>query len=529
MNPVEERQPQDLAGPEYPDRPVGLAFKGYLAGLTAAIVMLLLMMLFRFVFDVASFPEILAEAFTRLLPASAFDTLLDTLQTWAKTLLFVGLLIALALAGGGFGLVYAFYGRRLSLWKDRPVPRSLVLGLLIWAVAMSLLFLSGALEDLPPGDDVPFALTTLASFLAYARLLTALARHIWQPSIEAREGAPQDDSRRTFLKKAGGAAAVLVVGGLAARVVFEAVKLAQPSQIFGTKGQMPPEITPNDQFYVVSKNFFDPSVDTADWRLDVGGLVENDFSLNLDELMALPYVEQFTTLICISNEVGGDLVSNARWRGVPLVRLLAAAGLNEEVTEISFVADDGYTESLPLEQALRDEVLVAYEMNGELLSRKHGSPARLLVPGLYGLKSVKWLTGIVAEDSGFLGYWQRRGWTDDATVNTMSRIDVPADKADLPTLQGITLGGITFAGLRRVDKLEVSVDGGDTWQEAQLNRGLSPLTWQLWTWQWNDPPTGKAVIVVRATDGRGNIQTAQVRPPFPEGATGYHSIRVDLV
>lgn len=526
---MEERQPQELAEPEYPARPPRLAFKGFLAGLAAAIVMVLLMGFFRFVFDVASFPEILAEAFTRLLPASTFDVILDSLQTLAKTLLFFGLLIGLALAGGGFGLVYASYGRRLSLWKDRPVPRSLILGLLIWAGAMSLLFFSGALEDLPPGDDIPFALTTLASFLGYTLLSTALVHHLWQPSAKAIEGTPQDDSRRAFLKKAGGAAAVLVLGGLAARVVFQAVQSAQPSQIFGTKGQMPSEITPTDQFYVVSKNFFDPSVDIVGWRLEVGGLVQNDLSFNLDELKALPSVEQFTTLICISNQVGGDLVGNARWRGVPLGRLLAAAGLNQEVTEIGFLAADGYTESLPLERALRDEVMVAYEMNGEPLSRKHGSPARLLVPGIYGMKSVKWLTQVVAADADLLGYWQRRGWSDVAIVNTMSRIDVPVNGADLSALAGVTLGGITFAGLSRVDKLEVSVDGGDTWQEAQLNRGLSPLTWQLWTWQWKDLPTGRAVIVVRATDGRGNIQTAQVRSPFPEGATGYHSIRVNLV
>ena len=509
-----------------------LALKGFLVGLLAGIVMLVLMGSLRFslsFLNATSFPEVLAEAFTRLLPASTFDTLLETLQTWAKTLMFIGLLLGIAIVGGGLGLLYAIHGRRVSLWRERPLPRALILSPIIWGLVMLFILFSGALGDLPPGHGLPFALIMLACFLVYTLLVTTVVHNIWQPLSGAPEGVPVDEHRRAFLKKVAAGAAVLVAAGLVARVAVEVVKSAQPAQIFGTKGILPPEITPNDQFYVVSKNIFDIKVNAAKWKLDVGGLVDAKLRLNLDEVTALPAVEQFTTLICISNEIGGDLVSNARWRGVPLSRILSAAGLKKEVTEISFRAADGYSESIPLERAMRDEVLVAYEMNGEPLNNKHGAPVRLLVPGLYGLKSVKWLTRIVAEDSDFQGYWQVRDWTDDATIHTISRIDVPVDEANLSTLQDIDLGGITFAGLRGVDKVEVSVDGGATWQRARLKRPLSSFTWQLWTWQWRDPPAGEATIVVRATDGEGKVQTAQVQRPFPEGATGYHSIRVELV
>ena len=291
----------------------------------------------------------------------------------------------------------------------------------------------------------------------------------------------------------------------------------------------------------MSKNIVDPQVGAGGWRLEVAGLVEASFSLSYEELKAMPAVEQFTTLVCISNEIGGDLISNARWRGVPLAKLLEGARLGEGAKEVAFLAADGYSESLPVDHAMRGEVLVAYEMNGEPLSQKHGFPARLLVPGLYGLKSVKWLTGIEVVDYDFKGYWQKRGWSDDAIVKTMSRIDVPEDEAKLVDIDSpvdgrtlsaaeeVNAGGIAFAGLKGVSRVELSVDGGVTWQQAVLRRALSPYTWQLWTWRWQEPAPGVGGLVVRATDGRGMVQTAQLTETLPDGATGYHRIFVEFV
>ena len=509
-----------------------LALKGFLIGATAGLAMLVLMGFFRFSLyfvNATSFPEVLAEAFTRILPASTFDTLLETLQAWAKTLMFIGLLLGVSIAGGGLGMLYSLYGRRFSLWRGTPWPRAFILTPIFWGPAMLFVYFSGALGDLPPGHGLPFTLITLGCFFVYALLVTTFVHNIWRPRGGAPEGVPADRHRRDFLKKVAVGAGVLVAGGLVARTVVEVVKSAQPAQIFHTKGILPSEITPTDEFYVVSKNIFDIKLNAEKWDLEVSGLVDRELSFNLEELNALPAVEQFTTLICISNEVGGDLVSNARWRGVQLKYILEEAGIKDGVVDISFRAGDGYSESIPLERAMKDEVLVAYEMNGEPLNSKHGAPARLLIPGLYGLKSVKWLTKIIAEDSDFQGYWQVRDWTDEATIHTMSRIDVPVDDKELSILQDVDIGGITFAGLRGIDKIEVSVDGGASWQKAQLKRPLSPFTWQLWTWQWQDPPMSEATIVVRATDGEGNVQTAEVQRPFPEGATGLHSIRVDVI
>ena len=277
------------------------------------------------------------------------------------------------------------------------------------------------------------------------------------------------------------------------------------------------EVTPTKDFYVVSKNAFDPDVDAGRWRLEVAGLVETPMTLTYDDIKALPAVEQYATLCCISNEVGGDLIGNAAWRGVRLKDLLQRAGLRPGVVDIALRASDGYTDSISLERATQDGTLLVYEMNGEPLKPEHGYPLRLLVPGIYGMKNVKWITRLEAIDYDLKGFWQRRGWDDRAEYKTMSRIDAPAS-----TVKGeAEIAGVAFAGDRGIGKVEVSTDGGATWETAEIKPALSPFTWVLWHKRWTPPRPGKHRLVVRATDGRGQLQTSQYAPPDPSGSSGY--------
>ena len=189
-------------------------------------------------------------------------------------------------------------------------------------------------------------------------------------------------------------------------------------------------------------------------------------------------------------------------------------------------AYDDYVDSIPFERALHPDNLVALQMNGEALPPGHGFPARLLVPGIYGMKNVKWLTNIRLVEGDVKGFWQQRGWSDKAVYNTNARIDVP-HYSDQVTAGPRSVAGVAFAGDRGIQKVEVSVDGGKTWQEAQLKEPLSPYTWVLWILPWDAQPKS-AVIIARATDGTGTVQPAEVRGTLPDGATGYHQIVVSV-
>lgn len=289
-----------------------------------------------------------------------------------------------------------------------------------------------------------------------------------------------------------------------------------------------PEITPVGRFYTVSKNVFDPTVDARTWKLAVRGNVARPSQLTLDDLRRLPAVTKPHTLMCISNEVGGDLISNAWWTGVPLGTLLEAAGVQPGATKVVLRARDGYSDSLPLTVARLDGTIVAYEMNGRPLERQHGFPARVLAMGLYGIKNVKWLAEVEVVDHDYKGYWQRRGWTDTAVYKTFSRIDVPGPRAVLPLGERRLVGGVAFAGDRGLARVELSVDGGRSWQSARLKPAMGDHTWVLWAVEWTPTVPGRATAMVRAVDGRGTVQPAGPAEPLPDGVEGFHAIEAQV-
>lgn len=344
----------------------------------------------------------------------------------------------------------------------------------------------------------------------------------------AARGPSAPITRRELLSRAVLLAAASAAGASAAqwvRIAAGRVTAAAQSAFALVRG-LPAEITPTEQFYVVSKNppGFDPVVDADKWSLQIAGLVGRPVRLSYDELRALPSVEQLQTLECIGNEVGGDLISTARWRGVRLRDMLArAGGPGPKAVKVAFRCADGYSESLPIGDAMDPRTLLAYEMNGEPLTASHGFPLRLLIPGLYGMKNPKWITRIELVEYDFQGYWQASGWSDDAVVKTMSKFSTVARTQPVGE---IGLGGVAYGGDRGIKDVEVSTDGGKSWQKAEIKPALGPFTWVLWAAIWRPSGPGEYTLKVRAKDGVGVLQTAREAPTLPDGASGHHTLRV---
>jgi DMSO/TMAO reductase YedYZ molybdopterin-dependent catalytic subunit len=336
-------------------------------------------------------------------------------------------------------------------------------------------------------------------------------------------------NRRTFLGRglAGLAVAALArtvdmtVGGLGRG-------LAHAQEIWARIKGLATEVTPVGKFYTVSKNIFDPAIDATTWKLAVKGKVERPFDLTFDELRKLPSVTKPHTLMCISNEIGGDLISNAMWKGVPLKVILDRAGLRPGGTKVVLRGRDGYSDSFPLSMALIDGSIVAYEMNGKPLERQHGFPVRVLVMGLYGIKNVKWLSELEVVDHDYKGYWQARGWTDTGVYKTFSRIDVPVAGSTLKRVERNWLAGVAFAGDRGIRTIEVSVDGGKAWRPAQVKPAMGNHTWVLWAFEWTPVAPGTVTLMVRAVDGTGAPQPVGPTPPLPDGVEGLHRVTVQV-
>jgi hypothetical protein len=297
-------------------------------------------------------------------------------------------------------------------------------------------------------------------------------------------------------------------------------------------------VTPIDKFYRVDVNIFPPAVNSGGWKLPVSGLVSNPLTLDYNQLMSMAAVEQYNTLECVSNEIGGNLISTAKWKGVKLKDVLAQAQVKPEATYVVFKAADGYDVGIPMERALLDGTILAYHINDAPLPAEHGFPVRMIVPGYYGMMNCKWLTSIELVKETYHGYWQVRGWANEARYQTGSEIVTPGSAqvsqvfgvAGAPAVPlGLTpIAGIAFAGDRGIEKVEVSTDGGSTWSPASVKDPISGNTWVLWTADWNPQSTGRYSIAVRATDKTGTVQTASIAAPFPSGATGYHIVDVGV-
>ena len=327
-------------------------------------------------------------------------------------------------------------------------------------------------------------------------------------------------NRRELVVGAAAGALALGSGGLAEVLRRRSTFGYDGLEVLGSNVQA---ITPNDDFYVVTKNLIDPRVNAGSWRLELSGLVEKPRTLDLAEVESMPAVEQATTLECISNAVGRGLISNAVWTGVPLGTLLLQVVPKSSARRVFLHAADGYTHSMPINKAFEQTTLLALAMNGESLPDRHGFPARLIVPGAYGEVSVKWIDRIELVDDDRKGYYEKQGWQAQR-AHTMSRIDVPAKGS---TVSGpVEVRGIAFAGDRGISKVEVSTDGGRSWRDAEIGYHPTRLTWALWSFAWRGAASGEHELVVRATDRTGELQSAVAESSVPDGATGLHRVRV---
>jgi DMSO/TMAO reductase YedYZ molybdopterin-dependent catalytic subunit len=302
------------------------------------------------------------------------------------------------------------------------------------------------------------------------------------------------------------------------------------------RGQLAEANTSNDDFYIVTKNVAgDPIIHPAAWRILLDGEVERPFQLDYATLRRLPASEVTNTIECISNFVGkpelalfgAELISTARWKGVPVRDILGlVGGLKTGTTWVAVIGADEFTSALPLEVVMDPATLLVYEMNGQVLPREHGYPARLLVPGRYGMKNAKWVVGLRPMRREFTDWYGQRNWTRDALVRTMSRIDAPAPGARLPAGPS-TLAGIAYAGGRGIARVEYSADGGTSWRDAELLRPpLGQNCWVRWRGEFELAVGAKITLVARATDGAGALQPEAFSLPEPDGGSGWPSIEI---
>ena len=483
-----------------------------------------------FLLSMAGMPFVadsLGQAIIDVLPGFISIPLIELLHQWAKILLIVGVIALFLIDGAATGFIAAL-GRR---------TRAVVgLGLLPWVAAYGLARVFAA-ERIEPTTSLIDAAAGGAVFLASLAFIL--------PSALARDEVASPPSRRRALLVAAAGSAIVAIVALplsrfagfgasalgntptAARRLKTRAEIPAPDPAVDSLPGMTPRITANEDHYVVDTTLVKPRVDVAEWRLDIKGEVESPFSLTYEQLLDLDAVEQVHTLECISNYVGGDLVSTAVWTGVPLRDLLDRARVKPTAYDVVFTSVDGYTDSIPIAKGMEDRTLVAYLMNGKTVPQEHGYPARMLVPNIYGMKNVKWIRTIEVTNYDFLGYWQQQGWSDSAAINTNTRIDLPGRNVRW-TGGEIVIGGIAFAGSRGIAKVEISPDAGKTWNLAALETPPGALSWRRWTYRWSPPGTGTFKLAVRSTDGAGNTETPVNRDPYPDGATGYDSVDVNV-
>ena len=478
----------------------------------------------------------IGSALIDLAPAWAKETAIALFGTNDKIALLVGIgivLVGVAAAAGlvelkwppfGLAIMITFGGVGVLAAMTRANPGqfdwvpSLVAGITA-AVALSLL-----IARVPGRARTPVSTSPVEPDAAPV----VIARP--EPAVE----------RRTFLLWTVGAAAVGVLatigstlaraGAQAVTVVRDALTLPAPASAaapipataeLGITG-LAPVITPNDQFYRIDTALIVPQVNPADWNLRIHGMVANEVTITWDELLALPLEESVTTLACVSNNVGGELIGNALWLGYPIRELLARAAPTAEADMVLSHSIDGFTASSPIE-ALTDDrnAILAVGMNGDPLPAEHGFPVRMVVPGLYGyVSATKWVTELeVTRFDKVAAYWTTRGWSERGPIKLQSRIDVPRKQQGMKAGESV-IAGVAWQQQVGISGVEVQIDEG-AWQPATLATAISDDTWVQWSMPWT-ATVGDHLIRCRATSATGELQTEELSRTDPDGATGWH-------
>jgi DMSO/TMAO reductase YedYZ molybdopterin-dependent catalytic subunit len=458
-----------------------------------------------------------------LQPAGAKDLVVAIFGTNDKLALEVGVVTGGLVVGGLLGLV------------ARRDIRVAYVGFV--AAGIAALFV---LMNDPLAEDISALLTVCAATAAGLALLTWLAS-VLRPGRNDDE-RPVVPGRRGFVAMAAtfiGVGGVLAIVGrllsvdpraaaaesVAIPPARETVAPVATGAELGIDG-LTPIVVPNDDFYRIDTRLGTPAIDAASWSLRIHGMVDREVTLDYAQLLAMPLIERYVTIACVSNEVGGRLVGNARWTGVRLRSVLDMAGMQPGASQLVGRSFDGWTAGFPtahLDGAGRDS-LIAVAMNGEPLPANHGFPARLIVPGLYGyVSATKWITQIeLTTLEAFDAYWVPLGWAKEAPILTQSRVELPRPGASV-TAGDVLFAGVAWAPTRGISRVEVELDQSGTWLPAALS---APLSGDAWV-QWHATlpvASGVHVARVRATDGTGALQEPGPTPPAPDGARGYHRI-----
>jgi DMSO/TMAO reductase YedYZ molybdopterin-dependent catalytic subunit len=474
-----------------------------------------------------------------LAPEGPRNFAIDTFGTADKPVLVGGVLVLLAVAAAALGVL--------------AVRRSVAIA----AAGAAALGVVGAAAATGRGsDDVLAPVPSLVGAAVAAGALALLAgpaRRGWGGGARD-DGPPPDDTvvsmaalradgRRRFIASSLGLGAVAVVAASAGRALAAgtgAVVERARSLLPRPAAPLPPVsagalvdvagvapfLTPNDRFFRIDTALTVPRVDTDTWRLRVTGDVRRELTLTYRDLLQRPMVEADITIACVSNEVGGDLVGTARWLGCRLDDLLDEAGVLPRADQVVGRSVDGFTAGFPTALLDGRDALVAVGMNGDPLPARHGFPARLVVPGVYGyVSATKWLSEIVlTRFDEFEGYWIPRGWSREGPVKTQSRIDTPRAGATVTAGRPVAVAGVAWAPTKGIERVEVQVDDGP-WRDAELAEEHAATTWRQWRYRWV-PTEGEHRLRVRATDGTGRTQTGRVTDVAPDGATGRHTVRV---
>lgn len=525
-----------------------------LAGLVSAGVLLGVAQLVGIWFRALASPLVaLGAAFIDFTPVWLKNFAVDTFGTADKLVLFISMAVVMAVLACLVGLL---------AWK-RWAWGALAVVLLGLVMGVAVITRAGA----GVGDLIPTAVGTLAGLLSLRLLVDRIPAATDQAvpsSVESvvavpasvalpkappgarPAGARPAPSRRSFFATAGLLAAAAVVAGAAGSVLAGARNTVQdlrrmlklpaaaqkakplPAGVQSPINGVVPFVTPNADFYRIDTALAVPLLDPRTWQLRVHGMVEKEFTMNFQDLLDAELVESYTTLTCVSNVVGGDLAGNAKWLGYPLKNVLERARPLPGADMALSTSSDGFTASTPLE-VLRDgrNALLAIGMNGEPLPLEHGFPVRMVVPGLYGFVSAtKWVVDLeVTRFQDKTAYWTDRGWSAKGPVKTASRIEAPRSFAQLQA-GTVAVGGTAWAQHRGIDRVQVQVDDGP-WQDAVLAAEASVDSWRQWSYKWQAEP-GDHALRVRAWDKDQGLQTEQRADPIPDGASGWHSVRVTV-